>query len=255
MVSGNLILGSAREVDLDELRSLPVHAIETRSFKPMAHHELVDTVLDQADAQGLEVESMRLGVSNGADKMPVAKFFGMLFLASVITEGVKVIIGLRNALDKSRSAAMGLGGQVMVCENEDIHADVVIFRRHTTNIRRDIPSLIWSGLRRIPEFADDRARQIETMKSRFMSVPDSHDLLIRAYDAGAIGIRELPKVLAEFRKVENDERFGECNLWNNYNAFTETKKVGFQSHGRGAQDAATQTIALNNLLAQQYGIN
>ena len=81
----------------------------------------------------------------------------------------------------------------------------------------------------------------------------SHDLAIRALDAKVIGLRELPKLLSEFRNPINEQRFG-VSLWNRYNCFTEIKKERFAKNASVAQVASKKTIALNRLFAEQFPV-
>ena len=76
-------------------------------------------------------------------------------------------------------------------------------------------------------------------------IVQAHDLLIRAVDEKCLGLRDLPKVLHEWRQPAH-EAFQPRTAWSLLNAFTEVAKTRFQSN---PTLAAAQTIRLNKLFA------
>src|SRR6185436_1873511 len=59
-----LMLSNAQEVTRRSLASIPTPAA-TPTWRPVAHAEVVDTLLDRARAKGLRVASERYAVSDG----------------------------------------------------------------------------------------------------------------------------------------------------------------------------------------------
>ena len=53
-----------------------------------------------------------------------------------------MVVGLRISHDKKFPVGIGFSGHVFCCDNLSFIADHVIKRRHTVNIKRDLPGLV-----------------------------------------------------------------------------------------------------------------
>lgn len=254
MVASNLILHcGGRNVQYGDLDGMPMPEA-TKTHVPIPHKAVVDAAQKWVWNMGLAVTSERFGVAPGSNKMEDARFFGVMDLSSTIVEGVTTVIGLRNSHDKSMTAGVCAGERVFVCDNLAFSAEIVVLRMHTRHIMRDLENRMEEGLANLRGFEQVRQRRIERMKNTPINEVETHDLAIRSLDAGIIGLRELPKVLDEFRNPINDQRFGEGSLWNRYNCFTEIKKERFAKSASMAQNASKETIMLNRLFAKQFPV-
>lgn len=254
MVAANLMLSSdSRVVSYDDLDGMPMPDA-TQTHVPIPHMAVVDAARKWIGAIGLTVTGEKFAVAPGLGKMGDGRFFGVMDLSSTIVEGVTTVLGLRNSHDKSMTAGVCAGERVFVCDNLAFSAEVVVLRMHTRHIMRDLESRMEEGLGNLHGFEQVRARRIVRMQDTPIHEEQTHDLAIRALDAGVIGLRELPKLLEEFRSPINDQRFGEWNLWNTYNCFTEIKKERFAKGASAAQSASKETIRLNRLFAEQFPV-
>ncbi len=226
----------------------------TLTHVPIPHKAVVDAARKWVGNMGLAVTGEQFGVSPGFGGMEDARFFGVMDLSSTIVEGVTTVVGIRNSHDKSMKAGACAGERVFVCDNLAFSAEIVVLRMHTRHIMRDLENRMEEGLSKLRGFEQVRARRIERMQSTPIHEEDTHDLAIRALDAGVIGLRELPKLLCEYRNPINDQRFGENNLWRAYNSFTEIKKERFAKNASAAQSASKETIGLNRLFAEQFPV-
>ena len=98
MASSSLIAHcGARTVGREEL--LAVKAPEpTRTWFPLSHSAVLQTVKDKLREGGFVVEKEQLALGRHD-----ARFFGTLDLASAIAPGVSLAVGIRNSLDKSNA--------------------------------------------------------------------------------------------------------------------------------------------------------
>src|SRR5437764_2542808 len=85
---------------------------------------------------GHEIVDEHHGVSEDS-----ARYFGLLSLRSTYT-GYEDTVGLRNSHDRSFPVGIGFGSRVFVCDNMAFLADTVIKRKHTANLKRDLPGII-----------------------------------------------------------------------------------------------------------------
>ncbi len=256
MVASNLALHcGARAVSYEDLEGMSMPRA-TRSFVPIAHKTLVDRALAGLKRHGFEVAKARYGVGDGSKRrgtqgggMTEARFFGTLDLRHPLGgDDVCLAMGLRNSVDKSLTAGICAGERVFVCDNLCMAAEVVVMRKHTRWIMRDLDEKIETAFTRLPEFAERREHQIAAMKRTTITDVTAHDFLIRALDEKVITTTELPNVLAEWRDERNAQRFGDHTVWNLHNGVTEVKKDGFARYGRHAANASRETMGLATMI-------
>ncbi|NLX56156.1 MAG: DUF945 domain-containing protein [Planctomycetaceae bacterium] len=241
MVTANnatlLLHRGSRKVTPEEL--LEISAPQpTRSWHPIPHYRVLDSARSAIEQTGFKVTRMELGVSRDDHK-----FFGVLDLASTIVEGVMLAVGVRNSTDKSLPAGIAAGERVLVCDNLAFSAQIVVMRKHTTYIERELDQRILDGITRLPAFQENAAGRIRRLQETPMDNPGAHDLIVRAVDERCIGLRDLPKVLERWRSP-GYEAFGPRTAWSLYNAFTEVAKDRFE---RQPTTTAAQSIRLNRL--------
>ena len=86
--------------------------------------------------QLLAVQVLRLPKEEHALARGGLRYFGGFALKGkdVTGDDRRIVLGLRNAHDKSFAASIAAGNQMMVCENLCFSSDVKLARRHTTHI-------------------------------------------------------------------------------------------------------------------------
>ena len=122
------------------------------------------------------------------------------------------IVGLRNSHDKRFPAALALGSSVFVCDNTAFSGEVVLARRHTTNILRDLPQVTTRAIGKLADFVGMTEQRANVYRDRDMGNAEAHDLIVRALDARAITTTMVPKVLEQWR-APNHPEFKDRNLW------------------------------------------
>ena len=123
-----LMLSHASEVSRDDLYGV-VTPDPTDTWKPVPHHEVVNTLTDRAAARGLVIKSERFCLLDGTlyspngvqMRLPGARLFGSLDFAPVpgmpFPPGCAPSAGLRNSHDKSFALSVLSGARVFVCAN------------------------------------------------------------------------------------------------------------------------------------------
>src|SRR5690349_7124371 len=88
-----------------------IHSPEaTETYQPLAHHLIVESLLEGLAFRHISVVRDEYAVSEDGMKM-----FGVLDLETTF-EGCRFSIGIRNANDKSMRLAMTVGYRVFVCD-------------------------------------------------------------------------------------------------------------------------------------------
>jgi hypothetical protein len=239
MVAANLVLHrGARTVTADELRGYRAPEPSGRWY-PIAHARVLDVVRSTLQEVGYEVRNERLGLSREG-----ARFFGTLDLGTPVAPGVALAVGIRNSVDKSFPLGFCAGNRVFVCDNLAFRSELLVRRKHTVNGERNFVKAIASAVTALTHFREAEGERIKRFRETSLKDDQADSLILRAYERGIVGARELPKVLHEWRNPPFEE-FQPRTVWSLLNAFTGAMR------DRAVQQPAqfaVQTMRLNGLL-------
>jgi hypothetical protein len=99
----------SNKINREELRLVPTPD-GTESHHPLAHHQIVEALIETLAFRQISVVRDEYAVSQDGMKM-----FGVLDLETAF-EGCRFSIGVRNSNDKSMRLAMTVGYRVFVCD-------------------------------------------------------------------------------------------------------------------------------------------
>jgi len=125
------------------------------------------------------------------------------------------------------AAGMAVGSYVMVCSNLDFSGEVVIGRKHTRHILRDLRGLVERAFSKVQSMRILQDRRIEVYKEYTPSDTEVHDFLIRSVDQKVMANSYIPKILKEYRTPSHEEFFNDGRVrtgWTLLNAYTEAFK-------------------------------
>jgi hypothetical protein len=226
----------AQDVPFERLAAI-ARPPRTPSYCPVAHDELVHYARNAIRARGIEIEAEQHSLTRDGQR-----YFGMMRLSITMEAGslrdggrTGLMVGLRNSYDKSLVVGMCVGFRVFVCDNLAFHGERVIARRHTTNILRELPSLMGSA---VSDFLLPASEAIPATIARL----DERVLTQEAYAAtlldltrgGLVMPTELLAIDAEWRRGDGPGGvFPETGFtaWRLLNAITEVHKGSRASPG------------------------
>jgi hypothetical protein len=241
----------ARTVEREQLATVTTPE-RTRTWVPIPHHRLLDTVQHTLAGAGLSVVSESHGLAKAGDR-----YFGLLqvtpsarpeeFFADPGDFGL--VVGVRNSHDQSFPAGLVVGASVFVCDNLSFSGEVRLARKHTAFIERDLPGLVAKAVGKLTEQRDRQERRFVAYKAHEFGDKEAHDLLIRALDARALPVTRIPAALAEWRAPRHPDfaRDGRTG-WRLFNAVTEALKEG------SYMDLPRRTQALHGLIDMTCGL-
>jgi hypothetical protein len=191
-------------------------------FQPIPHFSLVEMTREAIGRAGLEVSLEEHSLARGGQR-----YFGGFALkgADITGSDRQIVLGLRNAHDKSFAASICVGNRMMVCENLCFSSDIKLARRHTTNIIADLPRVLSDAVARVVSHWADMGKRIELYKETEISRDRAADLLIDLVDVKAFPARDIYAAVQEFRNPRHEE-FKGGTLWTLYNSITENLKGG-----------------------------
>jgi len=212
-----MLILAKNKINAEELTKV-VTPTATDTHTPIPHHQLVDLTRAALGRAGLEIKEEEHAIARGG-----LRYFGGFSLAGETIKGEdrNIVLGLRNAHDKSFAASIAVGNQMMVCENLCFSSDVKLARRHTTHIMSDLPRVLSSAIARVTAHWTDMGNRIESYKQT--EVESASDLIVQLVDANAFPARDIYKAVNEFRNPRHEE-FKGGSLWTLYNSITENLK-------------------------------
>lgn len=236
-MNGNMMLHcGAHEATEDQVFRAPTPP-STETHFPIPHQTLISTVAEHIGGSGFEIERREYGLMADGEQM----FAVWALRGGVAMSDYQLTVGLRNSHDKTFSAGMAVGSRVFVCDNLAFSAEIVIARKHTRFILRDLDRMVAEACGRIGEARIQQDRRIEAYKGTEMDDPQVHDLLIRAVDARVMANSYIAKVLKEWREPRHEE-FEPRTAWSLFNGFTEVFK------GTNPRDLTPRTTRLHGLM-------
>ena len=195
----------------------------TPTWVPIPHGRLLNEVENTLGRAGLRVVNEAHALSHDGQR-----YFGLLELANGHGHAdYALVLGLRNSHDKTFPAALALGSGVFVCDNLAFSAEIVLARKHTVFIGRDLPQLVSTAMGRLGEARQVQERRITAYQETPLSDAQMHDLAVRALDSRVIPVTKLPEVVSEWRQPRHPVfAQGGRTAWRAFNSFTEVLKGG-----------------------------
>jgi hypothetical protein len=211
---GDLLLHcGAREVSRDELNSIEAPPA-TRSWFPLKHGLVLDTVQNTLEGAGFQVTKCRMGLSRGN-----ARFFGTLDLDAAIGTGIHLAVGIRNSMDKSFPLSFCAGHRTFVCDNLAFASELMVTRKHSKFGGQRFEEGIAGAVQSLGQFREAEARRITYMQGAGLSEDAANSYLLRAYEENLVTSRLLSAVIREWREPRFEE-FRPRTMFSLLNAFT-----------------------------------
>jgi len=189
----------------------------TRSFKPVPHIELIDTLEHVLQLNHIAIRNEQFALRRDG-----ATLFGVLQLAYQDTADGAAALGLRTSNDRTMSIQICAGLSVFVCDNMVFRGDLIALnRKHTAglHLRTEIN-------RAVLRFQDHFGRltgEIASLKDRAVSDTDAKAIIHDVFVQGIMPIRLLPEASSLYFEPFVDE-FRPRNAWSLHNAFTAVAK-------------------------------
>ena len=201
-----------------DLASVPVPP-ETESYFPVPYDRFVEEVELHVPRFGLTIERAEFALAREGTQM-----FGVLSCRNGSAPSDHgLAIGLRNSYDRSLSVGLVAGTRVFCCDNLAFSGEVGMRRKHTANVFRDLPDLIYRMLSQVKAMGERQESEIRTMKATELSVPETHHVMVEAVRERVIPASCLPKVIEAWDKPKYPE-FEPRTAWSLTNAFTDVMK-------------------------------
>jgi hypothetical protein len=194
----------------------------TASYAPLPYESFLVRIEKQLAVEGIKITEERLALAKEGQRL-----FGLLALEmpGFLASDYGCVLGFRTSYDKSFANGVCIGASVFVCDNLSFQGEVTFERKHTPGMLRDLSWMISETVSTLPMRFAAQSVTFETYKRRELSDKEVHDLAIRLWDAGALGLLEIAKFIKEWREPRHPEfvQAGK-SVWRLFNSATEIIK-------------------------------
>jgi len=231
------------EATKGDLASVPVPD-PTASYHPVSYSRFVEEIELHVTRFGLHVQCSNFALAREGRQM-----FGVLTCTNGHNAGdYALAIGLRNSYDRSLSVGLVAGTRVFYCDNLAFSGEVAMTRKHTANVFRDLPDLIYRMLSQVTVMKARTDEEIAGMKLLTMPPERAHHLMVAAVRASIAPASRLPKIIEAWDQPKHEE-FEPRTAWSLFNAFTEVLKAG------PARQQMEGSLRLSTLFRRELNIN
>jgi hypothetical protein len=213
----NLNVCESKQCDFADVQRVSTPEASER-WTPIAHDALVKEFRSAIDNN----PSLDIVQEHHALHRYGQRYFGLFQVTGAGRKhgsDVGTIMCLRNSHDKAFRAGISAGDAPFVCSNLIFSNEIVLGRRHTTHIMRDLPQIISRAIGQLMDSWTTTDNRIDSYKSCEIDDRTAHDLILRGFQAGACGKTQIADILGQWHKPEH-ENFEGRDLWSLQNAFT-----------------------------------
>jgi len=207
-----MLHAGATPLNYDGLRQLETPTA-TATHVPIPHFRVVDLLKTTLGMFGHEVTDEHHGVT--PDGM---KYFGLISLRSTYT-GYEDTVGLRNSHDRSFPVGIGFGSRVFVCDNMAFMADHVIKRKHTANLKRDLPGIVGELIEPLAVHREAQAKTLTRYRQTMLTDQQADHAILDLYREGVVNLQRVPDVMAQWEKPSFPDQ-EQPSAWRLFNAVT-----------------------------------
>ena len=243
MITQNMILHcGAGFIDRSQLDRITTPEA-TSTWTPIPHGRLVDEVKSALTSETIEVTEEAHSTTKDGNN-----YFGLLQVSNKSKqEDFAYVVGLRNSHNKRFPAGLVVGARVFVCDNLSFSGEIYMERKHTVNILRDLKGLTCKAVGFLAARWMDQEKRIDAYRNYKVSDIKANDLAIKAFQARAITVLQIPQVVAAWEYPTHEE-FKDRTAWSWFNAVTECLKE------TSVMVLPARTQALHGLLDHQVGL-
>ena len=134
--------------------------METKSYKPVSHQELIDLTLESIYSSGFTLDK-ELYTSSNNGNVATARYT----IKDVSDSEMQLQIAFQNSYNKKVSLKFGIGSEVRICSNGMITGDFGNFKRkHTGDVQTFTPTAISEYIKQSQEAFVRMQKQRDAMK-------------------------------------------------------------------------------------------
>jgi hypothetical protein len=195
--------------------------MQTRTYKPVSHRNIIETTLEQIDKSGFVVKDEHyISAQNG---FIATGYYNLEYFAD---PEVNIRIAWQNSYNKQVSLKYAIGLNVMVCTNGSFYGDIGGFKkRHTGIVQEFTPAKIADYFQSAEDIFGTLVKHKNRMKEIELSKKVVAQLIGEMYITEAL-LKETQISIIKKEIIEESFDYGvKGTAWNIYNAVTHSFKT------------------------------
>lgn len=134
--------------------------METRTYKPITHSQLIDLTLNSIHSAGFALDKETYSAARDGN---IAN--GQFSIRNVADSEMQLQIGWQNSYDKSLSLKFAIGAHIFICQNGMVHGDMGSFKKaHRGSVQEFTPNAITEYIKQAGDTFRQMQREREVMK-------------------------------------------------------------------------------------------
>ncbi|HEV8711702.1 MAG TPA: hypothetical protein VGX03_02605 [Candidatus Binatia bacterium] len=215
-MSGTLIAhrGSVR-IPKEELMLIEAPS-PTKSWRPIQHGVLVNTLTEVLSSRGLEVRKEEYAIQRDGNVL-----FAVMDLFWGGTMDYYAALGLRTSNDKSFAIQIAIGARVTVCDNLLLSGELIALKRkHTAGL--ELIEELTAGIRRYELGYQQLGKGIERLKGVMLQTIEAREIVYNVFSQHVLPVKLFHPVAQSFSHHVVERK--PITLWTMNNFFTDALK-------------------------------
>lgn len=193
--------------------------MQTRTYKPVTHMQLIDKTLEAIDKQGFTLKSEEYTMAREG------KQANGRYTINTNDGEMDIMVGWQNSYDKSISLKFAIGARIFICSNGAVSGDMGTFRKkHQGDVQEFTPANIGEYIKGAGDVFYNLQQDRDVMKNREINKKVQAELLGRMFiDDAIITSTQLSIIKGEIEAPTHDYN-SPNSMWELYNYATFAAK-------------------------------
>lgn len=189
---------------------------KTRTYSPISHQSIVETVGEKLDKVGLKIKSEIYNENRSGQQM-----FGSMVISANNAE-MDMNLGFRNSYDKSMQLGVVAGSRVIVCSNLMFKGDFRKMAMHQGEVAKELDGIIEEAV----NLLEKQFKLIQKDAKKLKEVQIDEKVI--AHVLGELFYQEDFLTTTQLKVIKDEltlgKLFGRETMWDLYNHTTEALK-------------------------------
>ena len=191
---------------------------QTETYTPVSNKDLIETVMEKADKLNLNLVREKWNTTKTSDIMSgILAFKGS-------DDDLDMQIGIVNSYNKMKPVTIGIGSQVIICENGMVLADYKFKRKHTGEVWSDLNSHIDYALYKLYDEYEKSLKIRHRFSDMSLNITAASEILGRLYVEEEILTPHMLTVVKNELHNPTYQVFSDPTVWSFYNHVTHALK-------------------------------
>ena len=216
----------------------------TRTFKPVPHIELIETVDFALKSRNIVATREEFAIAKDG-----AQVFGVMDLEMTNLPGVTAALGIRAANDRSMSIQIAVGMRIFVCDNMAFSADGIALRKkHSFGL--DLSKEMCIAVDTFAGRYITMEEQVQKLQTTVISDDQAKALMFDSFRQELLPKQYLSEVAKNYFEPKHED-FAPRTAWSLHNAYTEVFKLMAPMSAQKSNMAVSRLLGLTSTKAGQ----